>query len=186
FETCAQKWVDLSEGGYGVSLLNDCKYGHDIRDNIIRLSLLRSPTYPDPQADRGEHRFAYSLLPHNGGWDELTIANAYALNDPLITYANHQPSAIRNSQFAIHSNQPNVVIETIKQAEDGNGIIARLYESQRCRGKLTLTTGFPLAQVWRTNLLEENREALDCDENSVTTFIKPYQILTLRLLAQLE
>ncbi len=70
FETCAQKWVDLSEGDYGVSLLNDCKYGHDIQDNVMRLSLLRSPTMPDPEADQGEHRFAYSLLPHAGGWDE--------------------------------------------------------------------------------------------------------------------
>ena len=84
FETCAQKWVDLSEGGYGVSLLNDCKYGHDIRDNVIRLSLLRGPTQPDPTADLGEHRFAYSLLPHAGRWDEATVAAAYALNDPIL------------------------------------------------------------------------------------------------------
>ena len=75
FETCAQKWADLSEGGYGVSLLNDCKYGHDIGGtnhrygNVMRLSLLRSPTYPDPEADQGEHRFIYSLLPHAGGWE---------------------------------------------------------------------------------------------------------------------
>ena len=84
FETCAQKWVDLSEGDYGVSLLNDCKYGHDIKDNVIRISLLRSPSDPDPEADRGEHRFAYSLLPHAGSWGDLTIAEAYCLNDPLI------------------------------------------------------------------------------------------------------
>jgi alpha-mannosidase len=62
FETCAQKWVDLSEGNYGVSLLNDCKYGHDIHDNVMRISLLRSPTMPDPEADQGEHRFAYCYL----------------------------------------------------------------------------------------------------------------------------
>ena len=66
FETCAQKWVDLSEGNYGVNLLNHCKYGHDIQDNVMRLSLLRSTTMPDPKADQGEHRFAYSLLPHTG------------------------------------------------------------------------------------------------------------------------
>ena len=64
--------MDLSEGDYGVSLLNDCKYGHDIRDNVMRLSLLRSPTSPDPEADQGEHGFAYSLLPHAGGWDAGT------------------------------------------------------------------------------------------------------------------
>jgi len=150
---------------------------------------IRDSTYPDPEADRGEHRFAYSLLPHAGGWDELTIANAYALNNPLIVWPADQvpnpQSLIPNPQSLISTDLPNVVIETIKQAQDGQGLIVRLYESQRRRGKLTLTTGFPLAQVWRTNLIEENREALDCDENSVTTFIKPYQILTLRLLPQL-
>src|SRR5258707_14303402 len=86
FETCAQKWVDLSEGGYGVSLLNDCKYGHSIQENVIRLSLLRSPTLPDPEADQGEHRFAHTLWPHSGGWEESTVAAAYALNDPLIVF----------------------------------------------------------------------------------------------------
>ena len=78
--------MDLSEGDYGVSLLNDCKYGHDIHDNVIRLTLLRSPTMPDPMADFGEHHFVYSLYPHRGGWDERVQAEAYALNDPIIVY----------------------------------------------------------------------------------------------------
>ena len=77
FESCAHKWVDLSEGDYGVSLLNDCKYGHDIHDNVMRLTLLRGPTMPDPAADYGEHHFTYSLFPHAGGWDERTQAAAY-------------------------------------------------------------------------------------------------------------
>src|SRR5215216_1665394 len=72
FETCAQKWVDLSEGDYGVSLLNDCKYGHDIYANIMRMTLLRSSTMPDPTADFGEHRFQYSFYPHTGSWNEAT------------------------------------------------------------------------------------------------------------------
>ena len=84
FETCAQKWVDLSEGGYGVSVLNDCKYGHDIKDTVIRISLLRGTGSPDPVADLGKHRFAYSMLPHAGRWNEGTVAAAYGLNDPLI------------------------------------------------------------------------------------------------------
>ena len=86
FETCAHKWVDLSEGDYGVSLLNESKYGHDIADNVIRLTLLRSPVHPDPDADRGRHRFTYSLLPHAGRWSRDTIAAAYALNDPAIAF----------------------------------------------------------------------------------------------------
>jgi len=155
FETCAQKWVDLSEGGYGVSLLNDCKYGHDVQDNIMRISLLRSPTMPDPQADQGEHQFTYSLLPHAGGWDERTIAAAYALNDPLIVWGGMSESAnerISESDVGllpmgstrgalaadrpfIAVDKPNIVVETIKWAEDGNGVIVRLYESRRQRGR---------------------------------------------------
>ena len=190
FETCAQKWVDLSEGDYGLSLLNDCKYGHDIRDNVIRLSLLRGPTSPDPEADQGEHRFRYSLLPHAGRWDERSVAAAYALNDPLILWIKKTKDegrrtdieipVLRPSSF-VKADLPSVVIETIKHAEDGQGIIVRLYESQRRRGDLTLSYSFPLARAWRTNLLEENQEEIECAGDCLTVPIKPYQILTLRL-----
>lgn len=193
FETCAQKWVDLSEGNYGVSLLNDCKYGHDIQDNVIRLSLLRSPTHPDPEADQGEHRFAYSLLPHAGGWDERTVSAAYALNDPLIVAGKQRSRGAEEQgreinaprtthlQSLISCNHPNIVIETVKRAEDGNGVIVRLYESQRQRGRVTLTSGFDLGNAWRTNLLEENQEELVVSENKVALFVKPYEIVTMRL-----
>ena len=190
FETCAQKWVDLSEGDYGVSLLNDCKYGHDIRDNVMRISLLRGTTMPDPEADQGEHHFVYSLLPHAGRWDETTVAAAYALNDPLIVAEGQKSgespisslqSPISNFQSLISADRPNIVVETVKQAEDGKGIIARFYESQRQRGPVTLSTGFDLAEVWRTNLLEENQTALEPSGNRVTLSVRPYEIVTLRL-----
>jgi alpha-mannosidase len=195
FETCAQKWVDLSEGGCGVSLINDCKYGHDIRDNVIRLSLLRSPTSPDPEADQGEHRFAYGLLPHAGGWGENTVAEAYAFNDPLIVWGENSHSskkdrvslagstqdASRLDSSFISVDQPHIVVETVKWAEDGNGVIVRLYESQRKRGMITLSTSFDLEKVWQTNLLEENQAALPIDQNTVKLFVKPYQIVTLRM-----
>jgi alpha-mannosidase len=186
FETCAQKWADLSEGDYGVSLLNDCKYGHDIRDNVMRISLLRSPTMPDPGADLGEHRFTYSLLPHAGGWGAPTIAAAYALNDPLIVAEGQSPVSnpkpqISNLQPLISVDRSNIVIETIKQAEDGHGIIVRFYESQRQRGPVTLTTSFDLAEVWHTNLLEENQTALTPTGRSVSLLVKPYEIVTARL-----
>jgi alpha-mannosidase len=184
FETCAQKWVDLSEGDYGVSLLNDCKYGHDIKDNVIRISLLRSPTMPDPTADQGKHQFAYSLLPHAGPWDETTISAAYALNDPLIVAPGHKTEAgdAVHLPSLVAADRPNIVIETVKQAEDGLGLIVRLYESRRQRGLVTLTTAFNLAEAWRTNLLEENQEPLKQAENQVSLFIKPYEIVTVRLI----
>jgi alpha-mannosidase len=184
FETAAQKWVDLSEGDYGVSLLNDCKYGHDIHENVIRLTLLRGTTAPDPEADLGEHRFTYSLLPHLGGWDETTIAAAYALNDPLIAFRVNDPASVRDPGSLVSCQAANIVIETIKQAEDGNGIIVRLYESRRQRGPFTLKTAFPIQVAWRVNILEENREPLEVERDQVSDFIKPYQILTLRLIPE--
>ncbi len=188
FETVGHKWVDLSEGGYGASLLNNSKYGHDIHGNVIRLSLLRGPVKPDPAADLGEHHFTYSLLPHPGGWDEHTIAQAYALNDPLIVFAGRggqaesRPAMSEPPAPFVSVDAPNAVIETVKQAEDGQGVIVRLYESQRRRGPVTLTTSFPLASAWRQNILEENQEELAVEGSRVTFDLRPYQILTLRLM----
>jgi alpha-mannosidase len=192
FETAAQKWVDLSEGDYGVSLLNDCKYGHDILNNVMRLTLLRGTTIPDPMADYGEHRFTYSLLPHTGNWGIETVREAYALNDPLIVYQTEDrrqkteepvpgPRSPVDSQYFVSVNAPNIVIETIKRAEDGGGIIVRMYECLRQRGSFTLTTAFPLAAAWRANLLEENQKSIPVEGNQLNYSIKPYQILTLRL-----
>jgi len=182
FEVCAHKWVDLSEGNYGVSLLNDGKYGHDVHGNVLRLTLLKSPTYPDPNADQGVHRFTYSLLPHPGDWRTGTVAAAYALNDPLILRRvqgggkGHLPPSL------VAVDVPHVIIETVKRAEDGRGLIVRLYENERCRGPVTLRTGFPLAQAYRCNLLEEDLTPLPpSTEHELRFTVRPYEIVTLRL-----
>ena len=185
FETCAHKWVDLSEGGYGVSLLNDCKYGHDIRGNVMRITLLRSPTMPDPTADAGEHRFKYSLYPHMGSWKEDTQREAYLLNDPIVVYQRKEERGKRpvsNLQSLFSVSSPNVIIETIKRAEDGNGIILRLYESQRKRGPVQLCAGFAVEAAWETNLLEENASELNVENDSIQLNLRPYQIMTIRLI----
>ena len=174
--------MDLSEGGYGVSLLNDCKYGHDIHENVMRISLLRSPTMPDPEADQGEHRFAYSLLPHAERWNETTVAAAYALNDPLLVApGQRRQSAGTLPASLVAVDAPNIVVETVKRAEDGRGIVVRFYESRRRRGEVTLTTGFPLAAAWRANLLEENQTELTPQGHQLRLAVKPYEIVTLRL-----
>jgi len=201
FETCAQKWVDLSEGDYGAALLNDSKYGHDIRDNVIRLTLLRAPTEPDPTADQGEHRFAYSFRPHGPFAPSAVAAAAYALNDPLLVVGrvgnpplsateervanppyNVTEERVANPPYSLLAfDAPNVIIETIKPAEDGDGLIVRLYECERRRGPVVLRAGFPLRAAWRANLLEENEAALVVDDGAVQLETRPFQVITLRL-----
>jgi alpha-mannosidase len=185
FESCAHHWVDLSEGGYGVSLLNDCKYGHDVHGNTLRLTLLRAPTSPDPQADQGLQRFTYSLLPHCGG-HEQAIPEGYLMNDPLIAWystATKQPDETPDYSM-VKANQDNIVIETIKPAEDGRGIIVRLYDSARSRGSATLSFGFPIQSACLTNLLEEDRAPLPIDGQSVAITYRPFQIITLRVIPE--
>ncbi len=185
FETCAHKWADLSEGNYGVALLNDCKYGHDIHDNVIRLTLLKSATSPDPKADQGEHLMTYSLLPHEGDWREEVVQEAYKLNDPLILRrVNGGASGTQAPESLVSLNVESAVIETVKQAEDGNGIIVRLYENQRNRGKITLSFGFNVAEAYHCNLLEENDQTLAVENNQVKLDITPYQIITVRVVPQ--
>ena len=188
FETCAQKWIDLSEGDYGVSLLNDCKYGHDIHGNVMRVSLLRSPTSPDPYADQGQHRFTLSLYPHEGRWGAATIREAYALNAPLLAVdGTGEAGALVIDQGALTVDRENVVIETVKRAEDSDTIIVRLYETHRRRGPITLMTGFPLASAHRVDILERDRfELAVADGNNITFDIRPYEIITLRLVPAQE
>ena len=187
FETCGHKWVDLSEGNYGVSLINDCKYGHDVQDNMLRITLLRGPTYPDPDADLGEHHFIYSLLPHVGDWRMATVPASYALNDPLIVRRiTGEVNGGSLPQSLVFVDTSNVIIETVKQAEDDRGIIIRLFENERSRGPVNLQAGFPLAKAYQCNLLEEKEVPLEVSKNGVNLNFTPYQIMTLRLISELD
>lgn len=184
FETAAQKWADLSEGNYGVALINDSKYGYDVLDNVLRLSLLKGPTMPDPIADQGEHIMTYSLLPHTGDWRNGVPAEAYDVNDPVILRSVSNANGNIPAHHLVSTNQKNVIIETVKQAEDGNGVIVRLYEGERHRGNVTLQTGFDLQEAHLCNLLEENEAELSVENNSVTLSVRPYMIATVRLVPQ--
>ncbi len=163
FETCAHRWVDLSEAEYGVSLLNDGRYGHDIHDTTLRLSLLRSATYPDPEADQGEHVFTYSLYPHLGDWRAGgTIPAAYALNRPpivisldTVSLSSEMGSGVEAVGASFFTAEPtNVVIEAIKPAADGDGLIVRLYESHGARSQAHISAPYALSVVLECDLLE--------------------------------
>jgi alpha-mannosidase len=193
FEVVGQKWADLSEGDYGVALLNDCKYGYDVKDNVMRLTLIKSAVRPDALADKGQHRFTYSLLPHEGDWRQGDVVRqAYELNNPLhaALFPLAQSASSRSSsgsptrfQFAA-VDAGHVILETVKQAEDGDGWIVRLYEyQQKRRQNVALCFGLPLAHVVACNLLEEavHDPSLQHEGNRVTFDIEPYQIKSFRV-----
>ncbi len=180
FETCAQQWVMLSEGRYGVGLVNDSKYGHDIRDNVIRLSLLRSPTSPDPEADQGEQHFSYAFVANSFPSASDMELEAHELNDPILVASNSCETAKRLESLII-SNSSDIILETIKQADDGNGMIVRLFECHRSRGWVYLETAFHLKTAFICNLLEENQTELEVDAKHLKLYIVPFQIVTLRL-----
>jgi alpha-mannosidase len=139
---------------------------------------------PDPMADAGEHDFKYSLYPHSGSWNEETQREAYLLNDPIIVYQSSitsKQSSVSSFQSLVSCSSLNVIIETIKHAEDGDGIIVRLYESQRKRGQVQVKFGSVVESAWETNLLEENESALSVDHDSIILNLTPYQIMTLRV-----
>ena len=161
FEVCAHRWADLGEPGYGVALLNDCKYGHDIRANVMRLSLLRAPAWPDPETDQGTHRFSYALFPHAGDLrDAGVIAEAEAFNLPLVALPaspRRGAAAAPASTSVVRADRPNVTIEAVKQADDGGAVVVRLTEAFGARGPVRLTTAFPLASAMRVDVLERER-----------------------------
>jgi alpha-mannosidase len=186
FETCAQRWVDLSESDYGVALLNDSKYGHDVKYNLLRLTLLKSGVYPDPNADQGLHRFVYSLLPHAGDWRSgEVVRRAAELNAPLLTYAPQSSSQEQNephlSRSLVACDATHVVLDTIKTAEDGDSLIVRLYETHNQRGSVTLTFPQPIESAYRCNLLEEASGDVEVAGNLIRFQIKPFEIVTLRV-----
>jgi len=183
FEVPAQRWVDLSEGDYGVSLMNDCKYGHDVHDNVLRLSLLRSPISPDPHADEGKHQFTYSLHPHAGDWREgETVQRAAELNCPLVAaVAESEGGALPKSASLAGTDKKNVIIDTVKKAEDSDEVIFRVYEAHGQRGNATITFGVAPDHVAECNLMEEEDEKFDVNGKSVSFYIKPYEIKTFKV-----
>jgi len=181
FEVPAQKWADLSEGDYGVALLNDCKYGYDVRGDVLRLSLIKSATMPDPGADQGHHRFTYALLPHPGDTRVDVRAEAYALNVPPRVFSGPGQGAGVTAPL-VHCLSDRAVIETVKPAEDGNGVIVRLFEAHATRGPVSLSLHPKVAAVESCGLLEGDATPLEMEGQQVSIPLSPYQIVTLRLI----
>lgn len=180
FEVCAQRWADLGEAGYGVALLNDCKYGYDILGSVMRLSLLRAPTHPDPTADRGRHRFTYALMPHPGDFRQAgVIAAAEDLNAPLRVVSSQKRAGERRSLIEVDT--PQVVVETIKRAEDSDAVVVRLYEAWGGRCRARLATTLPATRATLCDLLERERREVVVRDGTIELELTPFKLLTLKL-----
>lgn len=183
YEVPALRWADLSDETGGISLLNDCKYGYDIHANVMKISLLRAPTWPDPMADRGKHTWIYSLYTHPGDVTKgNTIQRAQELNIPLqvmITDKHNGALPGNFGFFAIRSE--GVILDTIKKAEDDNGIIIRLYESAGKSDQAELTYFKAPQKVYETDLMEKVIKEYKVNGKSLLLPFKKFEIKSLKL-----
>ncbi len=180
FEVPAHRWADLSEPDFGVSLLNDSRYGYATFDGTMSLSLLRGTESPDRTADIGTHRLRYALYPHGGDWRQAgTVRQAGQFNAPFHWIPTFDADILQRP--LVSTDAPNVVIDTVKPAEDGKGWVMRLYESHGSAATARLTFGVPVRDIHRSNTLEDRFEALALEAGGCVLSLHPFQIATLRI-----
>ncbi len=177
FEVAGHRYADLSEHGYGVSLMNDCKYGYDVHQNVMRLTLLKAGIFPDPYADQGEHQFTYALYPHKGDFvDGNTVPAAADLNQPMTAI----PGKLAlGSTLALQGGH--VELDACKKSEDGTALIVRFHEYAGAKGKVKLQFGFPVKEVRLCDLMERPEQTAALTDNGVELRVKPYEIISLRV-----
>jgi alpha-mannosidase len=185
FEVPALRWGDISDATHGFSLLNDSKYGYDAKDNVLRLSLLRAPEWPDPNADQGHHEFTYSLYPHAGTWREaMTVRQGYQVNYPLMAVVTGQhPGTLPSQNSFFGAKEDNVVITAVKQAADGSGTIVRFYEWAGKQGDIHLTLPQSATAAVQTNLMETSEGNLTLSDSGKTLTVPTgaYEIKTVKV-----
>ncbi len=183
YEVPAMRWADVTSGNYGVTLLNNSKYGYDIKGNVMRLSLLRSPKWPDPTADRGKHSIEYSLYPHIGNWkDADVVRKGYEFNNPLIAVMNDiHKGGLSLSKSFVQLDADNLILTQIKKAEDSDAWIVQWYEAEGRDTNANLILPFTPNKVFISNFLEEEKEQLFFEKNLVTVPTKKNSVVTLKI-----
>ncbi|CAI6055492.1 unnamed protein product, partial [Clonostachys chloroleuca] len=199
FEVCCHKFADLSEHNYGVSILNDSKYGFATAGKTMRLSLLRSPKAPDAHADMGHHSIRWAILPHKGSLSSVTVKAAYALNNPLTVLSGSKAAIASLSGSSIklvnEDDSESLVLDTIKRGHDdedvtrregtrvnpGQSIILRVYESLGGHSKGTIQTAFPIKRASKANILEDELEEIEVKDGKVAIKLRPFEVATFKL-----
>jgi alpha-mannosidase len=186
FEVPALRWADLGDDKQGVSILNDSKYGYDAVGNVLRLTLLRSPTWPDADADRGMQHFTYAIYPHMGTWQQAeTVRRAYELNTPLTA---QQVFPHTGTLPAMHSfvsvEEPNMILSALKKAEDSDALIFRVYDATGKGGAMHMHVPPGATGAVEVNLMEApvpGAVALAVEKDTVTLEMKPWEIRTVKV-----
>lgn len=197
FEVCCHKFADLSEHGYGVSILNDSKYGFATCGNLMRLSLLRAPKAPDAHADMGRHHIRWAIMPHQGDLGPTTVRTAYEFNNPMrLVRGSSQvdKSSLRRELPVKLTGNPSLILDTVKRGEDdedvsrgelpkrkGRSIILRIYDSLGGTSKGIIETKLDVKKVWKTNVLEDDLEEMKIKDGKVDITLRPFELATFRL-----
>ena len=196
FEVCCHKFADLSESNYGVSILNDSKYGFATCGNLMRLSLLRAPKAPDAHADMGHHHIKWAIQPHMGPLGTETVRAAHNFNNPmkLVSVVTDKPEKEFFNAISLGGNK-SLVLDAIKRGEDdedvsrgelaerkGQSVILRIYESTGGKSRATIRTTLPVKAVYKTNILEDDLEELEIySKGKVDIELRAFEVATFRL-----
>ena len=196
FEVCCHKFADLSEANYGVSILNDCKYGFATVGNLMRLSLLRAPKAPDAHADMGKHVMKWAIMPHMGALGADTVRAAHNFNNAmsLVSVLTDKPEHDLFSAFSLIGSK-SLVLDAIKRGEDDEdvstnmlptrkcqNVILRVYESMGGKSRGTISSSLPVKKVYKTNVLEDDLEEMKVSsKGKIDIELKPFEVATYRI-----
>jgi len=190
-EVPAQRWIDVSaeDGTFGLSLLNDGKYGHQVEGNTLSLTLVRASYEPDINPDEGLQEFTYSLYPHEGDWRQaLSLRRAVELNQPVVAaVTNAHPGDVIPGNPCLECSSQSVMVSAFKSAEEqtekGRATIVRLYETDGQAAATTQHFNFPVLSVEETDLMENTIGILPSTNNEISLVFSPHEIKTIKLLS---
>ena len=193
FEVCCHKFADLSEHGYGVSILNDSKYGFATCGNLMRLSLLRAPKAPDAHADMGRHHIRWAILPHTGDLGSTTVRTAFNFNNPMQVFPSKPKTTAFQNPIKLTGSE-SLILDTVKRGEDdedvsrgefgkktGKSVVLRIYDSLGGTSRGCIETSLDVKRVWKCNVMEDDGEEIEFEKGKIEIVLRPFEVATFRL-----